>query len=193
MNKSIVTIIMLVVSAFLIFWQCNEAKKNLQLAKQANKTQIDTSKSIAVHYDSSENQLIGLAAPVKVAPDTVYLPAKIDTMAFIRQFLTRSIYVDTFRDKNVVIQIKDTLYKNEILGRGIIYKILRPDSIITLTITKTTPATANKIAVSAGAILLYPNNYVIPSIGIHSGNWNFGLGTNFQQTQINLSYNLWKR
>lgn len=191
MNKTIVTIIMILVSAFLINWQCNEFRKNLQ----ENKTKTDTSKTVHLVYDSTIYQPIGLSAPVKVSRDTVYLPTdiKIDTMAIIRQFFTQSIYVDTFRDKNIVIQIKDTLYKNEILGRGVLYKILRPDSVTTLTITKTIPTQANKIAVSAGAVLFYPSGYIIPSIGIHSGNWNFGLGTNLNQHQINFTYNLWKR
>lgn len=180
---------MIVVTAFLVTWQCNEFRNNLKLKKE---TKIDTLKTVELKYDSTIYQPIGLPDPIKVSRDTIYLPASIDTMAVIEKYFTRSIYVDSFTDKNIIIQIKDTLYKNEIHGRGVLYKILRPDSITTLTITKTIPATASKIAVSAGAFLIYPNNYVIPSIGIHTSQWNFGIGTNLQQTQFNLSYNLWK-
>jgi hypothetical protein len=57
----------------------------------------------------------------------VYNDAEIDTNAILTHFLTQATtYIDTIRDSSLQAVISDTIFRNQITGRGFKYKILRP-------------------------------------------------------------------
>ena len=60
----------------------------------------------------------------------VYNDAPIDTAAILTHYLTQAVtYIDTIRDSSLQAVISDTIFRNEIVGRGFEYKILRPIEI----------------------------------------------------------------
>ena len=67
----------------------------------------------------------------------IYSPITIDTLAIVNRWLTGYVYIDSIRTKDLFLQITDSIEQNSIKHRQFVYKILRPDSIITITKTST--------------------------------------------------------
>ena len=79
--------------------------------------------------------------PSAIVQDTVYINGgtiyvyndrPIDTAAILTHYLTQAVtYIDTLRDSSLQAVISDTIFRNQIVGRGFEYKILRPVSKVT--------------------------------------------------------------
>lgn len=72
------------------------------------------------------------------------IPANVDTLAIIKDYLAKYYYVQTIKDTNLSVTITDTVTQNKIAGRGFSYQILKTQQIITNT-TTITPATKTKM------------------------------------------------
>jgi hypothetical protein len=60
----------------------------------------------------------------------VYNDAPIDTAAILSHYLTQAVtYIDTIRDSSLQAVIRDTIFRNKIVGRGFGYKLLQPTTI----------------------------------------------------------------
>ena len=60
----------------------------------------------------------------------IYNDAPIDTASILKHYLTQAVtYTDTIRDSSLQAVIRDTIFRNSIVAREFIYKILRPIEI----------------------------------------------------------------
>ncbi len=121
---------------FIIFClvQCGGRKeKNITPATSETKTIIH-SDTVYIH-DTSERKVYIPGSKI-FRHDSLYFayPQYIDTAKILKDYYTEFTYKNEFRDSNLYALIIDTLFRNRITGRGIVYKILRPDKIITNTI-----------------------------------------------------------
>lgn len=74
--------------------------------------------------------------PYKVLKDTtiyVDLPTKIDTVIVIKEYFSKHYVEREFKDSNIIVTVKDTLYKNDILTGNMEYKWLQPTQVTTNT------------------------------------------------------------
>lgn len=105
---------------------------------QPNTETKTTSTIIKQDYDSTP---VFVDRPIVILRvDSYPLPNKpisIDTLAIVNRWLTGYVYTDSLRTKDLFLQITDSIEQNSIKHRQLVYKILRPDSIITITETKT--------------------------------------------------------
>ncbi|MCF8255531.1 MAG: hypothetical protein K9H61_02265 [Bacteroidia bacterium] len=90
-------------------------------------------------FDSAQKS-IPVDKPILIR-DSIFVATNlpIDTLEIIRKYFTSYFYKDTFSNKELSLILSDSIYNNQISFRDIQYKILRPDSIITQTITITKP------------------------------------------------------
>jgi hypothetical protein len=188
MNKIVILITAIALSFLLGFWQgCNNCKKQ-QSSQSIN---IDTTFTINVDTNYYSLKLLKPLKPVTIF-DTAFLPALIDTNSILQHFFSLNIYNDTFTDKNLHMVIVDTIQKNQITSRNINYKILRPDTFITVTktVTNTIPAKPINNTLAIGAV--YGNNIIMPSLLFTYKKVGIGAATNFNNFQLNLNYTIWK-
>lgn len=68
---------------------------------------------------------------INVAPGEI--PSVIDSNAVIAEYYRKHVDTETRRDTDLELTIIDTLFKNSRIGRGISYKILRPQTISQVT------------------------------------------------------------
>lgn len=74
--------------------------------------------------------------PYKVLKDTtiyVDIPGKVDTVEVIKEYYSKHYIEREFKDSNIVITLKDSLYKNDIYSGIMEYKWLQPTQITTNT------------------------------------------------------------
>lgn len=66
---------------------------------------------------------------------TIYveLPVKIDTVFVINEYFAKHYVEREFKDSNIVITVKDTLQKNDILSSRMEYKWMQPTTVTTNT------------------------------------------------------------
>lgn len=127
------TILIIALVAFILYTvgTCNEMnQKDFGVG-------IDTvSRSVTYtkKFDSTPKVIYGIAP---IAYESIFVATNfpIDTVEIIRRYLTAYFFADTFRNSDLAVIIKDTLFNNRISNRELTYKLLRPDSIITNTIT----------------------------------------------------------
>lgn len=63
-------------------------------------------------------------------PFPVYTSEPIDTAAILTHYLTQAVtYIDTIRDSSLQAVIRDTIFRNKVVGRGFTYKLLQPIEI----------------------------------------------------------------
>lgn len=189
MNKIIILITAIALSFLLGMWQgCNNCKK-----QQAQSQTINIDSTITIHVDTNFYELKPTKPlkPITVF-DTAFIPALIDTNLIIQHFFSLNIYNDTFTDKNLHMVIVDTLQKNQVTSRNINYKILRPDTFITVTktVTNTIPAKPINNTLAIGAT--YGNNNIMPSLLFTHKKVGIGAATNFNNFQLNINYTIWK-
>ena len=60
----------------------------------------------------------------------------IDTIEVVKDYQTLKIYADSLKNDTISISIRDTIFKNAILGRNIAYTLRLPTRTITNTITR---------------------------------------------------------
>lgn len=60
----------------------------------------------------------------------------VDTFEVVRDYQTLKIYADSLKNDTISISIRDTIFKNSILGRNISYTLRLPTRTITNTITE---------------------------------------------------------
>jgi hypothetical protein len=103
------------------------------IGKQQAKKEITYVMQTVMKYDTIVKTI---KEPYAVFKDTtiyVELPGKIDTVTVIKEYFSKHYVEREFKDSNIVIAVKDTLYKNDILDGHISYKWLQPTSITTNT------------------------------------------------------------
>lgn len=113
--------------------------------KNLGSTQKDTvliTTTTTLNYDSGVKHI-----PTNPKPTIIYYPnyikvePKVDTAAILTEWLNHLVvYNDSIRNNELAAYIADSIYQNRIIHRSFAYQILRPDSVITKTITiKETP------------------------------------------------------
>lgn len=128
----------------------------------------DTSITIIQYIDSSTH-LIQQVSPIVYKNQKVLKLAKIDTQSIISQYFTKRVTQNTYLDSNLSISVFDTLYQNSILGRSLNYKILRPSTQITKTISQ------KQKGLYVGASY-FPSSGVYPNVSYAFKNWQIGAG-----------------
>ena len=123
--------------------------------------------------------------PYEVIKDTtiyVQLPGKIDTVEVIREYFSKNYVERQFKDSNIVVTVKDTLYKNDIESGKLEYKWLQPTSIT----TNTTEVNNYYNYVSAGVSTndVMNVNSVSLDLSLHTKKWYFTTGYDVQQKQF---------
>lgn len=114
---------------------------------------------------------------------TVYVVPVLDTLALTRiieSWFTHYYYSQTLRDSNIEASIKDTISQNRIISRHFTYKILRPDSIVTSTITQ--PKNNNNIYAGMG-VCWGTNPKIGPALIVTRNRFAFQAGAAFGQQQ----------
>lgn len=136
-------------------------------------------------YLMAENKFYNITKTTVIPPST-----KIDTLAILQDYYTQKIGKNNYTDTNVSIDITDTLYRNSVKGRAIAYKLLRPNTIITKTITNNTTNTIlkanNGFFVGAGFM---PNMGLYPTVSYVRNRWQLGSGLIFSNNQLNTFIN----
>ncbi len=104
-----------------------------------------------IKFDSTEK--IISAGPIRIH-DSIFVPTNlvVDTGEIIRRYLTAYFYVDSCRTSELSLIVSDTLFNNRITYRNYRYKILRPDSVITITTTITNTLDPHHIYLGGGLI-----------------------------------------
>jgi hypothetical protein len=132
-NNDFIIIAVLLLSIVGAFFVGKEFEKNFQPNNETT-----TTTSIEQKFDSTP---VFVDRPIVVLRvDSYPLPNKpviIDTLAIVNRWLTGYVYIDSMRNKDLFLQITDSIEQNTIKHRQFVYKILRPDSIITITKTCT--------------------------------------------------------
>lgn len=132
-NNDFIIIAVLLLSIVGAFFVGKEFEKNFQPNNETT-----TTTSIEQKFDSTP---VFVDRPIVVLRvDSYPLPNKpviIDTLAIVNRWLTGYVYIDSMRNKDLFLQITDSIEQNTIKHRQFVYKILRPDSIITITKTST--------------------------------------------------------
>jgi len=111
-------------------------------------------------YTVTKEKLVPYDRVIKLPSKTDTLKL-IDTVEFVREFHTMYIYKDSLIDSNIRLVVIDTVFKNEIIGRGYQYNLLKPQTIINNT-------TINGKRLSFGAQVGYgiTNKGLSPYIGL---------------------------
>ncbi|MDI1233186.1 MAG: hypothetical protein PSX81_02765 [bacterium] len=145
------------------------------------------------HFTDSTSHVINNINYYVTKTITTNIPAVIDTQAVLKDYYSKKTGSNNYRDSNMSITVFDTLFKNSIVGRGLNYKILRPNTTIEKTITNTVTKTierksrdwyvgsgyttqygiyptlsfvTNKWQVNTGAFYFNPKNQVYPFINL---------------------------
>lgn len=103
------------------------------IGKNSGKKSVEYRTETVMKYDTVTKVI---REPYKVLVDKikyVELPAKIDTVVVIKEFYSKHYVAREFKDTNIVITVKDTLYKNDVFSGQIQYKWLQPTQITTKT------------------------------------------------------------
>lgn len=131
-----VLFLLLFVNLFVGFFIGKEFRKNYQ-----NKATETTTTSIEQKFDSTpvfvDRPIVILRVDSYPVSASLNNPIVIDTLAIVNRWLTGYVYTDSLRTKDLFLQITDSIEQNSIKHRQLVYKILRPDSIITITKTST--------------------------------------------------------
>lgn len=126
-------ILIVALAAFILYTvgTCNEInQKDFGISKDT----VSRSVTYTKKFDSTPKVIDGIAP---IAYESIFVATNfpIDTAEIIRRYLTAYFFADTFRNSDLAVIIKDSLFNNRITNRALTYKLLRPDSIITNTIT----------------------------------------------------------
>jgi len=126
--------------------------------------QTDSGRTVRVKYDSIIKPLAKVDTLIIRDSFFVATNLKVDTAEVIRRFLTSYFYRDTFSNHELNLVIQDSLKFNQISNRQIWYKIIRPDSIITNTITITKPVIKPVIYAGLGIGAGFNSMFLIPKV-----------------------------
>lgn len=139
MNKNVIIFILMLIPSIVGFYAGYEFKSHGKPTNTQADTVIVTDSTLKLKYDSAL-QVINTQGPDtfwKIAPPVNYPTQKVDTAFILQNYNTWYVYTDSVRNKDLALSIIDTVTANKIIGRKLSYKILRPDSIITIETTKT--------------------------------------------------------
>lgn len=139
MNKNIIIFILMLIPSMVGFYAGYEFKKNHTPPNYQTDTVTVVDSTILLKYDSAL-QVINTQGPDtfwKITPPVNYPTPIVDTAFILKNYNAWFVYADSVRNKEIALSIIDTVTANKIIGRKLSYKILRPDSIITVETTKT--------------------------------------------------------
>lgn len=125
-KQDFIIIAVLLLSIVGAFFVGKEFQKNFEPTTETETTTTATQK-----FDSTP---VFIDRPIVVLRvDSYPLPNKpvtIDSLSIVNRWLTGYVYTDSLRTKDLFLQITDSIEQNSIKHRQLVYKILRPDSII---------------------------------------------------------------
>ncbi|MES2379747.1 MAG: hypothetical protein V4538_01810 [Bacteroidota bacterium] len=145
-----------------------------------------TDSTLKLQYDSTAKVMSTGHVPdtVYLTGEPVFIPAHVDTAATLYNYYARWVNIDSMRNNELAIYITDTISRNRVLKRNLNYKILRPDSIITITTTQTitTKEAASGLYVGAQVGANGSNLLLAPHLLYTTKNkWAFSLGVSLNQ------------
>lgn len=200
MNKFIV-ILSVIVAAFCAGYISGCNGRNAALPNTIVTIDSSYAKSVQTKYDSA----IKAHATYTPKPITIIKPnnidsAKIYNMAYatLQKCFTKVVYADTIRDNNIAAYITDTLQNNFIASRQFSYRILKPDSIITVINTiKETHKVVWSSAWHLGATVAAPANagYLLPMAALQYQTHNYAiqLAANNSAASVGILFNIKKK
>jgi hypothetical protein len=94
--------------------------------------------------------------------DSVFVATNsiIDTAAIIRSHQTKYFQIDSFRNSELALISQDSIFENRSIWKQYLYKILRPDSVI----TKTIITKQNQVWAGLGIASVNGSSYLNPEI-----------------------------
>lgn len=139
----------------------------------ANKTlpanlKSDTEITI-IHYIDSSTHIVNQVSKISYRDRPGKQPLALDTQAIIKRYFTRRFTENSYRDSNLSLTVFDTLFQNAIIGRSFSYKIFRPNTVI----TKTVSNRSNGLYIGAGYL---PQTGIYPTVSCTFKNWQLGAG-----------------
>lgn len=139
MNKNIIIFILMLIPSMVGFYAGYEFKKNHNPPTYLTDTVTVTDTTLRLKYDSALQVINtnGLPQLIKIIEVINHTDSTQSTNQQINKSTNLYVYADSVRNKDLALYIFDTITANKIIGRGINYKILRPDSIITIETTNT--------------------------------------------------------
>ena len=155
----------------------------------------DTTRTIVQRFDSTIHVITSTPGTTSTnehtiikSDSTVYMVPVIDTAAIhqiIESWFTHYYYAQTLRDSNIEATISDSIAQNRITHRKFSYKILRPDSIVTLTITQP----KNNTNLYAGMGVCWGTSPKIgPALFLNRDRFGLQVGAGFGNQQPVLSF-----
>lgn len=146
-------------------------------------------KEILLVYDSTEKVLP--SKPIYIL-DSVFVPIAfvVDTAEVIRRYLTDYFYQDSFRNNEISLVVSDSLYNNKLTWRDYRYKILRPDSLITIETIITNTLEPNHFYWGAGIVSIGTQVGLMPKILFTKKQYAFDFGSIINLPQPNFGISI---
>lgn len=150
-----------------------------------------------VHFDTIViHDTIHKAGPEVVREEVREVPAAVDTAAILSAFYTERILSDTLHLRDVAtVRITDTLFQNDIIGRGVDYDLSVLQPTVTIYPTETTERRNGapvRLAISAGAQLGREQAAVMVGLRIRRAEIVGGYDLRLHTPSITLKYDLWQ-
>lgn len=198
-NNTTAVIIIIVISAIASFitgcefgkMKCQKAGYTIgSVSSSDTLTRSDSTQHAVIRSASKKNLPIFTGKFTgKLPVNNSGLPVKVDTTIIIQGYYTRYYQVDTFRNNDLELITQDSLYNNRTSYRAYKYKILRPDTFLTKTITNTI-AQSNAIFVGASVI----QSQISPLISVNAllvkNNFAFSIGGGYNIIQAGIYYKI---
>lgn len=124
-------------------------------------------------------------------PDTLIIPADVDTAEILRKFYSRYVYARNWEDSLIKVSFKDTVSQNKIQNSSNLkYQILRPQTVIVNETNIKSYSSYLNISMSSDLKIQYPE-FKLQLIG---KNISYGVGYAPKQNtvRINFGYNFLK-
>lgn len=131
---------------------------------QTKPNSFDTTINVSHHYDSAVNHFSTRQVTYSNTDSVVYYPPSLDSLAILKiieRWFTHYQKSEVYRDQNLEATISDSIGENRIINRAFSYKILRPDSIVTIQLS----STQNKGNFYPGLSACYLGTEAKPSFG----------------------------
>jgi hypothetical protein len=152
------------------------------IGKNQAKKEIVYETNTVFKYDTITKVIKEPYAVVKDFYVYVELPGKIDTVTVIKEYFSKHYVERQFKDSNIIVTVKDTLYKNDIESGKMEYKWLQPTSVITNTTNVNNYYNYVSLGVSTNDVMNIQS--VSLDLSLHMKKWYFITGYDIQQKQF---------
>jgi hypothetical protein len=161
---------------WLVWRSCNTPTPTLGTTSHSDTVYvIDTTKYQGV---------VNVTNPVNVIYNEV--PVNVDTAAILNKYYATYLYERNYTDSNITLTLFDSISQNKPKEARVAYRLLRPDKIITNTITNTVERNITLLRPTVGFNYIH-NVTVVPELGLqYKDRFNMAGGYDFLNRNGNL-------